>query len=55
MNISEVEKKDRIYCNICLEEYPCSCKSLSKGIVISDDDPCQFKRIVKIDKIFKDE
>ncbi len=45
----------RIYCNICLNEYPCNCRILSKGVEFSEYDPCQFKRNTKIDKIFKNE
>ncbi len=52
MNVLRKEEECRIYCNICLNEYPCNCKSLSEGIVISEADPCQFKRIIKINKIF---
>ena len=52
MDNSNVEEKCRVYCNICLDEYPCKCKSLSEGVIFSKDNPIQFKRIVKIDKIF---
>ncbi len=55
MRIPDKEREDekcRIYCNRCLNEYPCSCKSLSEGIKISDADPREFKRIIKINKIF---